>query len=488
MRFGPALLLLIALCIPSSRLYAEVPVDSTKVPVTQVPAKYLGEVDTKVQSIDQSLTSQTTRYLNKLSGLEARILKKLHKADSSSTAKLPSANYQQLEAQMQHPVIGAGGSGVNYVPSLDTLQTTLKFLQSQQGTGSPTGLSALPSGSSAQLTQTSAQVQQLQANLNTSALVQQYITQRKQELAQLLSQYTHLPPGVTQAFTQFKATGYYYSQQVQQYKAMLNNPQKMEQTAIAVLSKLPAYQQYLTKYSVLASLFQLPAGYGNSTALQGLQTQSQIQSLVQQAGATSGGSAGAVQQQLQGAQTQITNIQNSLAKYGAGGQNLDMPNFQPNSQKTKTLLKRLEYGMNVQFAKSAYDFPATGNLGLTIGYKINDKSTIGVGASYNIGLGTGWNFIQFTNQGVGLRSYMDWKIKKTYYVTGGYELNYMSQFASIEQLQNRSAWQPSALIGLEKKYKISSKLTGDMQLLFDALYRQEIPQGQAIKFRVGYNF
>ena len=479
MRFGSALLLLIVLCILSSRLYAQGAVDTAKVSVTEVPAKYFQEVDTKAQSIDQSLTSQTTRYLNKLSSLEARILRKLHKADSSSAGRLPPTNYQQLEAQMQHPVIGAGASGVNYVPSLDTLQTTLKFLQSTQ-----TGLSNSPP----QLTQATAQVQQLQANLNTSALVQQYITQRKQELAQLLSQYTHLPPGVTQAFTQFKATGYYYSQQVQQYKAMLNNPQKMEQTAIAVLSKLPAYQQYLTKYSILASLFQLPAGYGGSTALQGLQTQSQIQSLVQQAGATSGGSAGAVQQQLQGAQTQITNIQNSLAKYGAGGQNLDMPNFQPNSQKTKTFLKRIEYGVNVQFAKSAYDFPATGNLGLTIGYKINDKSTIGVGASYNIGLGTGWNFIQFTSQGAGLRSYMDWKIKKTYYVTGGYELNYMSQFANIEQLQNRSAWQPSALIGVEKKYKISSKLTGNMQLLFDALYRQEIPQGQAIKFRIGYNF
>ena len=83
---------------------------------------------------------------------------------------------------------------------------------------------------------------------------------------------------------------------------------------------------------------------------------------------------------------------------------------------------------------------------------------------------------------------MDWKIKKTYYVTGGYELNYMSQFSSITELQNRSAWQPSALIGLEKKYKISSKLQGNLQLLFDALYRQEIPAGQAIKFRVGYNF
>ncbi len=104
------------------------------------------------------------------------------------------------------------------------------------------------------------------------------------------------------------------------------------------------------------------------------------------------------------------------------------------------------------------------------------------------GMGSGWGDIQFSSQGLGLRSFMDWKVYKSYYVTGGYEENYMTEFSSIAELQNRSAWQASALIGMERKYKISTKLTGTVQLLFDALYRQEIPQGQAIKIRVGYNF
>jgi hypothetical protein len=82
---------------------------------------------------------------------------------------------------------------------------------------------------------------------------------------------------------------------------------------------------------------------------------------------------------------------------------------------------------------------------------------------------------------------MDWRIKKSYYVMGGYEENYMTQFSSIAALRS-VAWQRSALIGLERKYKISSKLQGNIQLLFDALYRQEIPQRQMIKIRVGYNF
>ena len=38
------------------------------------------------------------------------------------------------------------------------------------------------------------------------------------------------------------------------------------------------------------------------------------------------------------------------------------------------------------------------------------------------------------------------------------------------------------------KLRGSLNVTGNVQLLFDALYKQEIPQGQAIKIRVGYTF
>jgi hypothetical protein len=192
---------------------------------------------------------------------------------------------------------------------------------------------------------------------------------------------------------------------------------------------------------------------------------------------------------MQLAQSKLNSLKQQLAQFGSSGAGMDLPSgFQPNTQKTKTFLKRLEYGVNVQFAQSYYAFPATANLALTLGYKINDKSTIGVGGSYMAGMGSGWGDIRFSSQGVGLRSFMDWKLYKSYYITGGYEENYMTQFSSIAELQNRSAWQASALIGLERKYKISAKLTGTVQLLFDAFYKEEIPQGQMVKFRVGYTF
>jgi hypothetical protein len=321
--------------------------------------------------------------------------------------------------------------------------------------------------------------------------------QRRQQLSDLLAQYSNLPPGVISSFNEYKETAYYYRAQVQSYKDMLNDPSRLEATALTVLDKVPAFQQFLSRNSFLAGLFAAPPGGGSAAGalpvnLGNLQTRSQVQGLIQQQIASGGPSAqAAVQQQMQAAQGQLSGLQQQASRCTSSGSSSDMdlpPGFQPNTQKTKTFLKRLEYGVNVQFARSAYDFPATANLGLTLGYKINDKSTIGAGLAYTAGMGTGWDHIQFSNQALGLRSYMDWKIKKSYYVIGGYEENYMTAFSGIADLRDRNAWQPSALIGLERKYKISSKLQGNVQVLYDALYAREVPRGQAIRVRVGYNF
>jgi len=450
--------------------------------IGDLPSKFYDRIQGRMAATDKQLTRQTTKYLERLSRIESRLLQQLQKTDTAARSRLPGPGYQRWIARVQDTSSTLPVTGQCYIPHLDTLQTTLKFLQSQQG-ASPGGIS----NSTTALSQAGAQVQQLQAHLDQSTLISQYISQRKQQLTQLLGQYTQLPSGVTQAFNQYKETGYYYRQQVEAYKSMLNDPQKMEEKAVNVLSKLPVYQQFLAKHSLLASLFPLPADNSSSTALQGLQTRDQVQQLLQQQ-ASAGGAGGqaAIDQQMSQAQSQFSSLQTNLSKYGVGGQDLDMPGYTPDRQKTRTFLERLTYGCNLQLAKSTTYYPATGNLGLSVGYRINDKSTVGVGLSYNIGLGSGWNHMQFSSQGLGLRSFIDWKIKNTYYITGGYEENYLTQFNSIAQLKNRSAWQPSALIGLEKKYKISGKLQGNLQLLFDALYQNEIPAGQMIKFRVGY--
>ncbi|HVG15893.1 MAG TPA: hypothetical protein VM935_13060, partial [Chitinophagaceae bacterium] len=92
-----------------------------------------------------------------------------------------------------------------------------------------------------------------------------------------------------------------------------------------------------------------------------------------------------------------------------------------------------------------------------------------------------------SNEGVGLRSYVDHKLKGSLYISGGYEQNFRTAFSSVQQLKDYYAWQCSGLIGLSKKYRVSKKLKGDMKLLWDFLSSQQVPRTQPLLFRVGYS-
>lgn len=64
-----------------------------------------------------------------------------------------------------------------------------------------------------------------------------------------------------------------------------------------------------------------------------------------------------------------------------------MPDFTPNTQKTKSFWKRIELGSNFQSQKSNYDFPVTSDVAFTAGYRLSDRATIGVGVSGKMGWG-----------------------------------------------------------------------------------------------------
>jgi hypothetical protein len=187
----------------------------------------------------------------------------------------------------------------------------------------------------------------------------------------------------------------------------------------------------------------------------------------------------------------MNELKNKISKFGGGSSDDIMPEgFKPNGEKTKSFLKRLEVGTNIQTQKASSFFPTTSDVGLSVGYKLNDKSIIGVGASYKMGLGRGWNAIKFTSEGVGLRSYIDWKIKGSLWISGGYEMNYKAAFSDFIQLKDMSGWQRSGLIGLSKSVPVKSKFfkKTKMQLLWDFLSYEQRPRTQPIIFRIGYNF
>ncbi|HEV8283664.1 MAG TPA: hypothetical protein VGQ09_05100 [Chitinophagaceae bacterium] len=163
--------------------------------------------------------------------------------------------------------------------------------------------------------------------------------------------------------------------------------------------------------------------------------------------------------------------------------------FKPSSQKTKSFFRRLEYGTNIQTQKATNYYPVHTDIGLFIGYKLNDKSVLGIGGNYSIGLGRGWNNIQFSSEGAGLRSYVDWKLKGSFWISGGYEMNHKAAFNRIAQLHDLDAWQQSGLVGLSKVISVKTKFfkKTKLQLLWDFLSYQQLPRSQPFVFRIGYS-
>jgi long-subunit fatty acid transport protein len=169
---------------------------------------------------------------------------------------------------------------------------------------------------------------------------------------------------------------------------------------------------------------------------------------------------------------------------------MSMPDFKPNNQKTHSFLKRLEIGTNLQTTRADYFFPTTTDFGLSLGYKLNDKSTVGIGGSYNVGWGQNINHIHVTSNGASLRSFVDIKLKKNIYFSGGYELNYQKAFTSFSQISSVSDWSRSGLLGLTKMVSLPGKVVKKtkVQIFWDFLSYYQVPRTQPIKFRIGYNF
>jgi hypothetical protein len=121
---------------------------------------------------------------------------------------------------------------------------------------------------------------------------------------------------------------------------------------------------------------------------------------------------------------------------------------------------------------------------------------VGIGASYKMGWGKDIKNIVISSQGMGLRSYMDVKLKGSFFVSGGLEYNYQPinndslSSTSTMNWKDVSSWQQSGLVGVSKIISLKSKFfkKSKLQLMWDFLSYQQVPRTQPVKFRVGYNF
>lgn len=445
-------------------------------------------IELKYTHLDAQITRQSEKYLQRLAKQEEKLKRKLSKFDSKVSKNLNGGNgaqkfYGELVNKVKFNKDSLTISG-EYLPYIDSVQTSLAFLKHNKQFVSKS------KDYQQKLQGALAQVKQFQSKLQQTERVKEYIRQRRELIREQLKHYTSLPNSIKKCYTDYSKEFYYYTTKLKEYKDIANDPDKLTQKALAILRESKPFQRFAQEFGQLASVFSIPPNYGNTQNLAGLQTRIQVQNLIASTGQTA---TQVLTQNLQAAHTQLKNkIDEKLNSLGNGGVDKDMPDFKPDNQKTKCFWKRLEYGSNFQTTKNKF-FPTTSDLGLSIGYKINDKSTIGVGASYKMGWGKDIKHITITHQGMGLRSFLDIKLKGSFFASGGFEYNYIP--ISADSLSSSSgmywkdvsSWQQSGMIGISKIVSIKSKFfkKTKLQLLWDFLSYQQVPRAQPLIFRIG---
>ncbi len=452
-----------------------------------ISKKYLDVVSSSSGKISRQMDKKAEKTLTKFRKQEEKLIRKLSKVDSVAAKQMMTearARYKELEERMK------GNAIKQYIPQVDSLATSLAFL-----TVNPQFLKDAKEVKD-KLAEAMGKMDELKSQLHKAEEIKAFLKERKEYLKQQLGQL-----GMLKDLKKINKQVYYYAQQVNEYKEALKDPKKAGKKALELLAKNGKFRDFMRKNSQLASLFRMPGDpddAGNMVSLAGLQTRAQVNSLIQQQIAAGGPNAQAqLQQNLQAAQGHLNQLKDKVIKMGGGSSDAEMPeDFKPRNLKVKSFWNRVEIGTNIQSVRSNGILPTTSDLAISAGYLLSENSVVGIGASYKLGWGQNIQNIRISHQGVGARSFIDWKLKGAWWISGGFEMNYRPDLSGLTipspfgGSRMGAAWQQSGLIGMSRKIPIKTKFfknTKAMLLLDFLSYRQQ-PRTQPVLFRVGYNF
>lgn len=479
-------------------------IDSTLDNLKRIPTKYLNGIDKKINQYSNRITNKTGKTLTRLSRWENKIHGMLQKVSPEADQRLFGNNqltFSSLQKKIKEGEAIALQYQAQYDKYRDDVTTSLKYISQQK--------ELLDSGLLKKVKATREKMKGLAAEEDKSEAIQQFIKERKKQLIAGAFQYI----GKSKYLTKINKEAYYYAETLKNHKEIFSDSKKAEETVINMLNKIPAFKSFMQQNGELAKLFGSPVNnnaLAAGNAMPGLQTRASVQAVLQQQIGSAINPQQYLQQQMQSAQAELSALKNKLEGVTSGevgnGKMPEMPGFSPNGQKNKSFLKRLQVGWNLQTGGTpnrftSINFPTTNDIAASIGCKLNDRSIVGIGAAYKFGLGAGFKNLAFTHDGIGLRTFMEYKItspKKglrqlfsNIWLSGGYEQNYWSRFGNISELfpsnnpsAGRGIWKKSGLLGVSKKVK-RGKREMKIQALWD--FMSYDTGAKPFVFRIGYN-
>ncbi|WP_430902466.1 hypothetical protein [Paraflavitalea sp. sgz302552] len=440
--------------------------------------KAIDKLSSKADKLASKLHKKSQKQLDKFERIEKKALRKIALKDSilgNSLLKESKEKYAAMKSRLRSGRLETLGLD-NYLTKLDSLETGLACITKNFDISSNEKLASISNGIKS--------ISSLKQSYKDAGSVGAFLKQQRNQLKQYSTKF-----GLDRQLKKLSKDYYYYGQMVADYKQVLNDPLKQQELVLKVIRKVPMFSEFFSKHSELASLFPNNGNIGTAAGLVGLQTTAMVRQGIQgQLQGASTAQINALQQQITQAQQELKQLKQKLSQMTSGNSEMEVPDFTPNSMRRKPFAKRLEYNANIQSTRNTPFWPTTSDIGLGLGFKLNDRSVIGLGASYKLGWGRDIRNIKITHEGLGLRSYIDWRLKGSFYLSGGYEQNYRQRIENISLLKQTDYWQQSGLLGLSKKIAVKKKMKTDIKLLFDFLYRQHVPETQPILFRVGYSF
>lgn len=456
-------------------------IDSAITGMEKLATKYLSVVDNKVKKYNNAVSSKIESSLTKLAKWEQKIRRTLEKVDPSTASRLFGNNQTTFQSLLEKytttkKITDDYTAAFNHYQ--DKLNVQVKYLQAQQDNLNQQSRHA---------DSVMQAVAQMNAHTDDAAYLEMFIKERRK---QLMSEAYRLM-GKSRYFTKLNKESFYYIESIKNYKAVLTDTKKVEALVISLLKKIPAFRDFASQNSQLSGVFPSLStlsfgGGGNIPIVNGLAPRAGVQQYM----TNSGMNAALLISQLQNQSPETglghASLQQKLENVKETLESLELTKLKVNTQKTKTFRQRIQTDLDLDFVKSTAYLPARANVALMLGYKVTDKQVAGIGLSYVMGLGNGWRNIRLTNEGLGLRTYLRWKMKYNIYLQANGEWTYMVRFNNIDVLKNRSDWQTAALAGISKSYQVSKKIKGNFQILYNFLYNRTYPPSQPLVIRMGY--
>lgn len=478
-------------------LFCQVKPDTLPPLPSKFSVKSLQGIEKELNETYKKLDKKQEGAIKEIVNQQRNIVNKIKNTDSAFALHL----FQKWESDIEQLNHASGP----YIARLDTLTSFLKYIGNGQV-------------ELKQIESLDKLIIKIKDKVAIGNGFQNAVTQQQQLIEEWIGNHRLFYEGFLSQLKVYKLELIGYKQKVEDMKASLNEPAKIERAVIDGLQKIPAFNRFLEKNSQLAAILGRNGNGGSSMQgggipIPGMQSRQTVLQQLQQRFGNNAQGAGTVpqvmQQRVEVAMQSIGNIQqgiekieNSIEGASIGNQSITPQEKEKASFKAMPGRKKLKFGYNLQTGGGANYFPAINDIGLKAGFQLIPRFEAGIGLAYKLGLGESWQKIKLSHEGLALRTFVDWRITpagdaflKGFWLTAGYERNYWDNVVvpvsvagnSTSAPNTISQWTHTGVAGVTKKIAKGKKEL-QFQLLWQFAVNNSPEPITPILFRWGKSF